>query len=200
VPEFCTCGAQLPPDARFCHKCAKPQYDDPAFHQEIEAAAPLPPPIPVAPNINFHNRVAVRAGFVAAVLGLMLSMIPLPFVEVRTLVTLVAAGVLAAYLYRRGSGQTLTVGGGARVGWITGIFVFAMALILVIAAFLIISSSDSKFIETVRSQMPSNQADALNKALNDPASLVAGILFSLIPLTALPILGGALCAKLLEKE
>ena len=27
VPEYCTCGAQLPPDARFCHKCGKPQYD-----------------------------------------------------------------------------------------------------------------------------------------------------------------------------
>ena len=29
VLEFCTCGAQLPPDARFCHKCGKPQYDYP---------------------------------------------------------------------------------------------------------------------------------------------------------------------------
>lgn len=200
VPEFCTCGAQLPPDARFCHKCAKPQYDDPAFHQEIEAPAPLPPPLPVVPSINFRNRVAVRAGFVAAVLGLMLSMIPLPFMEVRMLITLVAAGVLAAYLYRRGSGQALTVGGGARVGWITGIFVFAMALILIIAALLIITSSDSKVIEAVRSQMPSNQAEALSKAMQDPASMVGSVLFSLIPLTVLPILGGALCAKFLEKE
>jgi len=39
------------------------------------------------------------------------------------LITLVAAGVLAAYLYRRGSGQALNREWGARVGWITGIFV-----------------------------------------------------------------------------
>src|ERR1017187_9471093 len=27
MPEFCTCGAQLPPDSLFCHKCGKPQRD-----------------------------------------------------------------------------------------------------------------------------------------------------------------------------
>ena len=35
MPEFCSCGAQLPPDALFCHKCGKPQRDivepDPAM-------------------------------------------------------------------------------------------------------------------------------------------------------------------------
>ena len=40
VPEFCTCGAQLPPDARFCHKCGKPQYDYPGV-EEPEPAPPL---------------------------------------------------------------------------------------------------------------------------------------------------------------
>ena len=27
MPDSCTCGAQLPPDALFCHKCGKPQRD-----------------------------------------------------------------------------------------------------------------------------------------------------------------------------
>ena len=27
MPETCTCGAQLPPDSLFCHKCGKPQRE-----------------------------------------------------------------------------------------------------------------------------------------------------------------------------
>src|ERR1700758_2499346 len=73
VPEFCTCGAQLPPDARFCHKCGKPQYDYPGV-EEVEPATP-PAEIPILPptlqvqlsnEISFHNRLAVRVGFIAA--------------------------------------------------------------------------------------------------------------------------------------
>jgi hypothetical protein len=208
VPEFCTCGAQLPPDARFCHKCAKPQYDDPAFHQEIEAAAPLPPPllpvVPSVPNIDFHNRIAVRAGFVAAVLGVALSMVPLPLAPVRLLVGFLAAGVLAAYLYRRRTGQALSVRSGARIGWITGIFAFTITMVLSTLGTLA-ASSQGKLAEVLRSQaLDPSQAEVINQALREPATLVVVILISLVMLfillTALPILGGALCAKLLEKE
>ena len=31
MPEFCTCGAELPPDARFCHRCGKPQREETAL-------------------------------------------------------------------------------------------------------------------------------------------------------------------------
>ena len=208
VPEFCTCGAQLPPDARFCHKCAKPQYDDPAFHQEIEApASPLPPLLPVVPsvpNIDFHNRIAVRAGFVAAVLGVALSMVPLPLAPVRLLVGFLAAGVLAAYLYRRRTGQALSVRSGARIGWITGIFAFTITMLLSTLGTLA-ASSQGKLAEVLRSQaLDPSQAEVINQALREPATLVVVILISLVMLfillTALPILGGALCAKLLEKE
>ena len=205
VPEFCTCGAQLPPDARFCHKCAKPQYDDPAFHQEIEApAAPLPPPLPVVANIDFHNRIAVRAGFVAAVLGVALSMVPLPLAPLRLLVGFLAAGVLAAYLYRRRTGQALSVRSGARLGWITGIFAFTITMVLSTLGTLA-ASSQGKLAEVLRSQaLDPSQAEVINQALRDPATLVVIILISLVMLfillTALPILGGAICAKLLEKE
>jgi hypothetical protein len=204
VPEFCTCGAQLPPDARFCHKCAKPQYDDLAFQQEIETPAPLPPPVPAVPNIDFHNRVAVRAGFVAAMLGVALSMVPLPLAALRLLIGFLAAGVLAAYLYRRRTGQALSVRSGARIGWITGIFAFAMTMVVSTLG-TIAASSQGKLADVLRSQAPDpSQAEMINQVLREPATLVVVILISLVMLfillTALPILGGALCAKLLEKE
>jgi len=27
MPDNCTCGAELPPDSLFCHKCGKPQRE-----------------------------------------------------------------------------------------------------------------------------------------------------------------------------
>jgi len=139
VPEFCTCGAQLPPDARFCHKCGKPQYDYPGL-EEIE-----PVPVPVAAEvvtlaqtpyvqlsgeITFHNRLAVRIGFVAALAAVFVFLVPLPFPFLRLLIAFVAGGFFAVFLYSRRTGQTLSIGGGARMGWITGIFSFTMLSVL----------------------------------------------------------------------
>ena len=36
MPEFCSCGSELPPDALFCHKCGKPQRE----LQEVAVEAP----------------------------------------------------------------------------------------------------------------------------------------------------------------
>ena len=66
MPEFCTCGAQLPPDALFCHKCGKPQREliAPEFHvpEHAEFAPPpaAPPLSPEALPMNFRNPVALR--------------------------------------------------------------------------------------------------------------------------------------------
>src|ERR1044071_8323555 len=64
VPEFCTCGARLPEDARFCHKCGKPQRDEPLMVEEARPPPPFPRDVPVvlAPPIGFHNGPAVRIG------------------------------------------------------------------------------------------------------------------------------------------
>ena len=210
VPEFCTCGAQLPPDARFCHKCGKPQYDYPSLAEEPE---PLPPPpllpavspILVAPEIGFHNRLAVRIGFIAAFTAVVVSQIPLPFALLRILVVFVAAGFLAVLLYSRRSGHILTIRGGARLGWITGIFSFVLFMALSTAG-LIALSSQGGLAKSIQSQLPAGDArtQMLGQVLNDPANLVALVLFSLIVmfvvLTALPIIGGALGAKVLERD
>jgi len=136
VPEFCTCGAQLPPDARFCHKCGKPQYDYPGV-EELEPApalveiaiAPQTPLVQVSGEISFHNRLAVRIGFIAAMGAVMISVFPIPWPLVRLPVAFLAAGFLAVYLYSRRTGQTLSIRSGARMGWITGIFSFTLVSI-----------------------------------------------------------------------
>ncbi len=114
VPEFCTCGAQLPPDARFCHKCGKPQYDYmPAVEEsEPEPAPPQPAmlaelqPLLVPTDISFHNGLAVRIGFIAAMGAVMISLFPIPWPFVRLPIAFLAAGFLAVFLYSRRTGQT----------------------------------------------------------------------------------------------
>ena len=60
MSDFCTCGAELPPDARFCHRCGKPQREEPI----PESAEPPPaanPSIPPAASVFLHT--APPAGF-----------------------------------------------------------------------------------------------------------------------------------------
>lgn len=212
MPEFCTCGAQLPPDARFCHKCGKPQYDYPGL-EPAEVAPPtveipsLPQAAPTQKQveIGFHNRLAVRVAFVAALASVFLFMVPVPFPFLRLLIPFIAGGFFAVFLYSRRTGQMLSIRSGARMGWITGIFSFTMVSV-VFAIAMVEVSNQGGLVKFIQSQMPPNDARAepLAQALNDPAMLVVGVLLSLamlfIVLTALPIIGGALGAKVLDKE
>jgi len=208
VPEFCTCGVQLPPDARFCHKCGKPQYDYPGFVEEPE---PQPPPLPesaplqMAPEIGFHNRLAVRIGFITALAGIFVFLVPLPLPFLRLVIAFIAAGFLAAFLYSHRTGQPLSIRGGARLGWITGIFSFAMFIALSTVDIVVLSNGGG-LAKSIQSQLPPDDARSqmLAQILNDPSNLAAMVLLSLIlmfiVLTALPIIGGALGAKVLTKE
>jgi len=208
VPDFCTCGAQLPPDARFCHKCGKPQYDYPGIVEET-APPELPPPPPPkqAPltDIGFHNRIAVRIGFLAAVTAILLGLFPLPFPVVRLMVTLPAAGFLAVFLYMRRTGQMLSIRAGARMGWITGVFCCVLVAILAATSAVAISNQGG-LAKVFRNQLPPNdpRSDTLTQALSDPGTLVGVLLLSFLMLfvilTALPMIGGALGAKVLAKE
>ena len=208
MPEFCTCGAQLPPDARFCHKCGKPQYDYPGIVEEsVEAPAASEPQAsaPSLAEIGFHNRVAVRTGFLAALCAVLLFLFPLPFPFLRLLIVLFAAGFLAVFAYTRRTGQMLSIRGGMRMGWITGIFSFVLISVLMSVALVAISNQGG-LTTFLKNQLPTGDArsDTIAQALSDPAALAGGVLFALVMLfvvlTALPMIGGALGAKVLAKE
>jgi hypothetical protein len=208
VVERCTCGAQLPPDARFCHKCGKPQYDYPGLETEpvVEAPPPSSPPSPPQPpEISFRNGTAVRIGFLAALIAFILFVIPLPFPFPRLLIAFLAAGFLAVYLYVRRTGQKLSIRSGARMGWITGVFSFVIVTVQFTAAVLV-TSSQGGIAALLRAQLPADDArtQEVLKLLQEPSALVAMMAFVLLMLflllTVLPTLGGALGAKLLTRD
>ena len=98
----------------------------------------------------------------------------------------------------------LSIRSGARMGWITGIFSFTLVTILTSAVIAVSSQGD--LIKQLRSQLPANDARAemIQQVFSNPALIAALVVLYLmlffIFFTALPIIGGALGAKVLEKE
>jgi len=206
VPETCTCGARLPEDARFCHKCGRPTRDEPLL---VEEAPPVPvgPPPPVTPQfppIGFHNGPAVRAALLSGSLAFLLLMVSGPLrVPAAPTLGFVAAGFLAVYLYQRRTGQRLSVAHGAHLGWISGIFGFGITTVLFSAVVGMLSNPE--VLDAMREQLkarPGNQAeiDQLIEITRNPSNLLVGLALMFLMFTVLPACGGALGAKLLDRD
>jgi len=207
VPERCTCGAQLPEDALFCHKCGKPQREIVSVEEPEVVAAP--PPVPVAAPqplvISFHNgpavRIALGMGFLAFLCLLVVGQLALP--QALVFVWLAAAGFLAVFLYRRSTGQRLSVMNGARLGWISGVFGFV--IVTIILTMFVIALSEPSVVTALREQIktrgiPEANLDQMIEALHSPSGItsVLGLFFLLF--TILPAFGGAVGAKILDRD
>ncbi len=204
MPDVCTCGATLPPDARFCHKCGKPQRDEPVFVEEVEE--PIPPPIEVAPpppaRIGFHNRLALRVGLVAGALGLCLFVLlgQLPGLQVIAILAPIASGAFAVHLYKRKTGERLSMANGAHLGWISGIFGFLITTLLFTAFAAMLTNPD--LANAVREQAGSTRPEVVQalKEIQTAAGITRVLLESFVFLTLLPTFGGSLGAKLLDRD
>ncbi len=208
MPEFCTCGAELPPDARFCHKCGKPQRDEPVI-EEPDLAPPAPtvaPPLPVIalPPVGFRNPIALRAAFFAALAALFLNVLLLlacPF-------WLTAAGFLGVYLYHRRSGELLSLRSGAMMGWITGVLSFIISSVPMVWIY-VEQVTAPDYAARMREQMarlpfPPEFQDQMIASIQTPAGIATQVVILVVMLfvlfTLFPLIGGALGAKVLGKD
>jgi hypothetical protein len=215
VDGYCTFGAQQPEKARFCHKCGKPQVELP--EPEPEDAPPPPPPVAVnvappalpPPGISLRNPVAVRVAFLAGAASSLLIMLPMPsLIQILwQLIILVVGGFFAVWLYQRRTGRYLSVRSGAHLGWLAGTFCFLIMMVMFTLSVIAISSGEGleqSFREMLNARSAPEVADQFNSLLSSPggvAALLFGMLItSFIMLTILATVGGALGAKVLEKE
>lgn len=202
MPDYCSCGAALPPDALFCHKCGKPQREIPVVEPEIQVIEPPPPPHPAAEAVkplplNFHNRVAVRIAILMGIASTCLFFLPY--------LNWIAAGFFAVFFYRRRTGQTFNVGLGVRMGWITGIVTFAIGLLMVALFALLVSAAGG--LPEIQAQLkniadPRAQA-ALQQVLRlyqNGADLFRFLLVLFVFTTFLTMVGGALGAKMVGQD
>jgi hypothetical protein len=207
MPElFCTCGAQLPPDARFCHKCGKPQRDEPVARMLAEESAPLSVPAPLleaaAPApLGFRNPIAVRVGLLAAALVCLTMMIPV--VQYMSVLWWLGAGYLSVWIYKRRTGQRLNVRGGARMGWITGLL--SCALLTLLFAVLMVAIQQVGGLEALKNGLKDfavqqSRVDEAIKVLQNPLSILRSLVEMFVVLTLTCMAGGALGAKILSKD
>jgi hypothetical protein len=203
VPGYCTCGAQLPPDARFCHKCGKPQREEDFVVEEQPVIVAPPPPPPLAaepPPISFRNATAVRVALASGIPMFLVSAIAGPL----ALAVPVAGGFFAVYLYRRRTGERMTVLAGARLGWISGIIVFAIVTVVLTLVMFMLSQPD--FVQSMRDQMAKmsslSQEEVTRRIdlLRTPSSLGLALLDAFVSYTLLTALGGAVGAKFLNRH
>ena len=161
----------------------------------------LPTPVVVEPPpIGFRNATAVRVALATGVPMFLLSAVAGPL----ALAVPVAGGFFAVYLYRRRTGEKITVLAGARLGWISGIIVFAIVTVLLTLVMLMLSQPD--FVQSMRDQMAkmsSISQDELTKRielLRTPSGLALGLLDTFLSYTLLTALGGAVGAKFLNRN
>jgi hypothetical protein len=208
MPEFCTCGAQLPPDSLFCNKCGKPQRDVIAPEPEPEGVAELVPPpaepvvvAPQPPPLNFHNLVAVRIAFVVAPVAFLLSWIP-----ALNLVLWIAAGFLAVFFHRRRTGDLLNVRAGVRLGWITGVLMFAITTVIFTLTIVPVAANGgiaTLFRQQLKNPSDPNVQEALRMLETAPGlvTILLVMLFMLfVFITLLSMAGGALGAKFVSRN
>jgi hypothetical protein len=199
-------------NALFCHRCGKAQrdlisQDDPAeIGTDIPATAAAqavvpPPPLLSSLPINFHNSIAVRIGFLVASIASVLDAIPA--VNMLFIIWSVCAGFIAVLLYGRTTGQTLSIGNGARMGWITGIL---NSLIVVVLFTVSLMTSTAELTSSIREQvrtMAPNDANAIS-LVDSPYAIATIVIFTLIMMvvifTGACVAGGALGARITRDE
>ncbi len=205
MPEYCTCGAELPPDARFCHRCGKPQRDEPLISYEEPGTQPPPPPVPAQPApVTFGNALAVRLGFTTALIANLFTFL----LYFGCPLWLFGAGLLAAVWYARRSREPISVNAGMRMGWITGLFSFMIFTVLFTFSF-IAAVRSGVFEHVTREQLESlpfarGNVDAVLRMLNTPAGMALNLGVSLVVMFAIfiafAVLGGAAGAKLAARR
>ncbi len=215
--EHCTCGAHLFEGSRFCHKCGRPVGEEPVVIP-LAVQEPPAPPAPALPaeappagpgEINFRNSVAVRVAFLVAGIGILVNNVtsalaagPAQFAALIALS--MASGAFATWLYRRRTGQPVSVAGGARLGWITGVFSFV--IVTVITTLTIAMVGADKVMDAMRDPAFTRnvpQAD-LQALLANPATVAFALIFALAFLfavyTVAASVGGAVGAKMFGRE
>jgi hypothetical protein len=201
VNPRCTCGAILPDDARFCHKCGAPQYqeDIARLGQQTVPAPELPTvqPAPVAVSkVSFRNSRAVWITFAVAAVTLV-AMVALGFLFPPLFpIVLCAAGFVATRLYNQKAKQPLNAAGGARLGWMTGLWVFlAVAVVCAIAAIVVSNPDNWEQIKSAWAQFPQAAQFASMTPHEFLKRLLMNLPISFLVFTLLPGLGGIIGAK-----
>ena len=118
------------------------------------------------------------------------------------------SGFLCVHGYRKRTGFSPTLGEGAKLGGITGVFSFGISLLLV-ALNSLLPSDRPDLSESLRQQLSRTAMDEeirgqVLQIIDDPGTLAALLLLAILAMLGvaigLTVVGGVLGAKVLEDE
>lgn len=203
MPPRCTCGAHLPDDARFCHKCGKPQYEEDIARlteQESLAAPVQPPGAPSGPppsRIGFGNLQAVLITMAVAAFSLVLLCLAFVLAPPLGPIVLCGAGFAAAKFYKSRNPAPLSTGGGAFLGLMTGFWLFLVMVISAAVLAMYVSSPDGR--DLIIKAASIQKMPEIAKLLDNPHQFVVNEIQGLIPVffiaTISAAFGGMLAAR-----
>lgn len=188
----CSCGAVLPEDARFCHKCGKPQYEEdiarlnaaeaPVVVPAAQPAASAPPPS----RIGFGNRRAVRitlavAGFSLLAISIIANLAPPLLFPI-----LVAAGFTSVRVYLSRTAENLTASGGAALGAMTWLWLYLLEALG--TAFVVFTAQGREIVKALKSP-------ELAQLVDDPQKLVSTLILFLVIGAVSGAVGGVLAVR-----
>ena len=145
--------------------------------------------------------VALRIAFVMAPVAFLLSWIP-----ALNLVLWIAAGFLAVFFHRRRTGDLLNVRAGVRLGWITGVIMFAITTVIFTLTVVPLAANGgiaNLFRQQLKNPSDPNVQEALRMLETAPGmvTVLLVMLFMLfVFITLLSMAGGALGAKFVSRS
>lgn len=203
MSEVCTCGAQLVDDALFCHRCGKPQREivvPETVAPAVEEAVPVTPElaeairVATAPAPSFHDPVATKIALVVASVGTLLSFL--------FYINFLAAGFFAVFFYRRRTGRSLNMESGVRMGWMTGVIMFAIMGVLLTAWILMMRAAGgmSALPQEFTARIDPEMLKGLNRLLESGRAVIGLLVEMFVFTTLLAMAGGALGAKMTRRS
>lgn len=191
MPLSCTCGAILPEDARFCHKCGKPQYEEDiarlsALEEQPAVPAPIAQqPLPAVPPSLTNGR-AVRITLVVAAISLLAIAVTASIAPMLVVPLFIAVGFTAVRVYLSRTKETLKPGSAALIGAMPWLWLFLLQALC--TAFLILTPQSREIAKAFNNP-------EFTQLLDDPAKQVVQLLLFLLVGTAAGALGGILAVR-----
>ena len=141
-------------------------------------------------------------GLLAAALLCLTMMIP--GINYAYVVWWVGAGYFSVWIYKRRTGQRLTVRGGAHMGWITGV-IGAVSLVTLIFTLSLVAIQKAGGLGVLKDRLRelSIQQSAIDEAvklLQNPFEILRSLAIMFLVMTIACTAGGALGAKILSKD
>ena len=173
---------------------------------ETPALSPIPAidqpagPVPISLRNGTAVRAAMPAGISAFLCFLWLSQIG-PLANIAPIL-LLGGGTFAVYLYRRRTGQSLSILNGARLGWLAGLFPFLVVLLMFTAIIALnpgaIESGWDQFVQ--QGKLTKEQAQAMAQMIRGPEGVVYILVMTFLTSTIPAALGGAMGAKIFGRS